>query len=285
MSSASGTRRTTILNRRAGQRARLHFWLKRLAVLGGVFVVLLVTGYYLTMSGYLGQIEGRTTRAFHDSMASNGFSVDNLLIEGRINTDRAGLKTLLDVSRGQSIFEPDLVDMKRKIEQLTWVKHVVIERHLPNTLTVRLIERRPLALWQRQNKLVVIDSEGTILTEINVEKFKNMLILVGDKAPQYAPELVAMIEVEPNLSSRVESAKWIGGRRWNLYLRNGVEVKLPEEDIGQAVRRLAEAQGEGHLMDKKVQSIDLRDPVRIIVQTEPGASSDHSAGSKIEKNI
>ena len=62
-------------------------------------------------------------------------------------------------------------------------------------------------------------------------------------------------------------------------------MKLPEEDIGQAVRRLAKAQSDAKLMDRKIESIDLRDPVRIIVQTAPGAAEDYQASYKPEKNI
>jgi cell division protein FtsQ len=70
-----------------------------------------------------------------------------------------------------------------------------------------------------------------------------------------------------------------------LYLKNGVSVKLPEDDLGQAVRRLANAQGEAGLMDRKIQSIDLRDPLRIVVQTAPGAAEEYQAAYHPQKNI
>jgi cell division protein FtsQ len=111
------------------------------------------------------------------------------------------------------------------------------------------------------------------------------MILVGEEAPTQAKDLVAMISAEDNLKIRVESAKWIGGRRWDLYLKNGVSVKLPEDDLGQAVRRLANAQGEANLMDRKIQSIDLRDPLRIVVQTAPGAVEEYQASYQPQKNI
>ena len=94
-----------------------------------------------------------------------------------------------------------------------------------------------------------------------------------------------MIQAEPALKARLESAKWIGGRRWDLYLKNGVAVRLPEDDQGQAIARLAKAQAEGGLMDRQIEAIDLRDPVRIVVQTKPGAVQEYQASYTPDKNI
>jgi len=249
-----------------------------LAALGGAYA-------YAEKSGWVAETQIRATETFHVSMQSNGFAVSRLLIDGRDNVDRDELRSILGVGRGQSVFEPDLAAMKMRLEALSWVKAAVVERHLPDTIYVRLTERQPMALWQRQNKLVVVDRDGTVLTENGLSKFKNLLIIVGNDAPKFAPDLVAMLEAEPDFEKRVESAKWIGDRRWDLFLKNGVEVRLPEEDMGQAIKRLADAQREAQLMDRNVQAIDLRDPLRIVVQTAPGTAEEYQASFKRQKNI
>lgn len=283
--SKTGTRRTAIMNRRAGQQARVAYWMKRfgLVVIAGGVVIGSLT--YATSSGYFDQMFGRMARSFHAEMAESGFKVEKIMVVGRMNADRDALKYLVDIEKGQSIFQPDLDELKDKLEHLTWVKSAVVERHLPDTIAVRLEERKPLALWQNQGKLSVIDTDGQVLSDGRLDRFKNLLILVGEDAPAHAADLVIMINAEPDLKARVESAKWIGGRRWDLFLKNGVSVKLPEDDLGQAVRRLASAQGEAKLMDKKIQSIDLRDPLRIVVQTEPGAAEEYQAAYRPQKNI
>ncbi len=273
------------MNRRAGHHAWLTFWAKRTSLIAITGVIVIGGISYASSSGYFDQVYGRIARSFHAEMVSNGFKVENVLVDGRVNTNRDALKYLVAIDKGQSIFEPDLSDLKDKLQQLTWVKSATVERHLPDTIAVRIEERQPLALWQHQGKLSVIDTEGAVLSDDNLGRFKNLLILVGDDAPQHAADLVAMITAEPDLKARVESAKWIGDRRWDLYLKNGVSVKLPEDDLGQAVRRLADAQGEAKLMDRKIESIDLRDPLRIVVQTEPGAAEEYQAAYHPQKNI
>ena len=273
------------MNRRAGQQARLSFWMKRVGVLAVTSLIVVSGASYASSSGYFDQIYGRIARSFHAQMVDSGFSVENVLVDGRVNTSRDSLRGLLAIDKGQSIFEPDLSDLKEKLEQITWVKSATVERRFPDVIAVRLEERKPLALWQNRGKLSVIDLDGQVLSDANLERFKNLLILVGDDAPHHAADLVSMISAEPDLKTRVESAKWIGDRRWDLYLKNGVSVKLPENDLGQAVRRLAAAQNEAKLMDRKIQSIDLRDPLRIVVQTEPGAAEEYQAAYHPQKNI
>lgn len=282
---APGTRRTTILNRRAGHKARIIYWSKRFGLLCGAICLIAYLCYYLVASGWVDQATGRIERSFYTASGEKGFRIDNLVIEGRANLSPAQLKAMIGVDRGEPIFSVDLDEVEQRLEQVSWVDDALVRRRLPDTLFISLKERAPLALWQRKGKLAVVDAEGVVLTESNLEKFSALPIIVGDEAPLHAPELAAMIDAEPSLKSRLESAKWIGNRRWDLYLKNGVTVRLPEDDEGQALARLSQAQKQDRLMDRAVEAIDLRDPVRIVVQTKAGAAQEYQASFTPDKNI
>jgi len=280
-----GTRRNSILNRRAGQKARMAYWLKR--GLAGLLAVSVIGGSvsYAHKSGYVQQIESRMVRSFHEKMAASGLRVNKIMVDGRINTDREALKYLVSVDKGESIFLPDIQKLQAQIGELTWVKHARVERHLPDTIAIHIEENTPIALWQHRGKLSVIDADGDIISDSNLDRFRNLMILVGEDAPVHAKDLIGMISSERELKSRVESAKWIGNRRWDIYLKNGVTVKLPEDDIGEAMRRLAKAQSEAGLMDRQIEEIDLRYAGRIVVKTEPGASEEYQAAYHPQRNI
>jgi cell division protein FtsQ len=70
----------------------------------------------------------------------------------------------------------------------------------------------------------------------------------------------------------VETATLVSGRRWDLTLKSGADVKLPEDEMGLALRKLAVSQEEEALLDKDVLVIDVRDEGRITVRTKPGAA-------------
>ena len=207
------------------------------------------------------------------------------MIDGRHYTSRAELKTALGVEKDDSIFAYDLADMQAKLSKLPWVKTAIVERRLPDTIYVKLQERQPVAIYQKDGKQALVDAEGAILTNKDFAQFKDMIVITGEAAPQNAPELIGLINAEPDLRGRIEIARWIGNRRWDIKLKNGITLRLPEEDTGLAIKRLSEAQKSEHVMDRQVEAIDLRDPVRIVIQTAPGAVDKYEASFKKEKNI
>ncbi|PZP56755.1 MAG: cell division protein FtsQ [Micavibrio aeruginosavorus] len=283
--SGSGTRRTTILKRRAGKTARLIFYAKR----AGLVIVILGAVTYgvktILNSMWFSRTEERTVTSFHDKMAGAGFKVRGLMIDGRHYTNRKELKSALGVQKDESIFIYDITEMRDKLSRLPWVKEAVVERRLPDTIYVKLNERRPVALYQKEGKLSLVDAEGVILTDKDLESFKSLIVITGENAPQNAPELMGLINAEPDLKERIEIARWIGNRRWDIRLKNGITLRLPEDDAGLAIKRLAEAQKTEQVLDRHLEAIDLRDPMRIVVQTSPGDAQKYDASFKKEKNI
>ena len=236
-------------------------------------------------SDWMRDAEIRATDSFNMKISEAGFNVQNLLIDGRVHTDRQQLQNLLGVQKNASIFAYDLAAIQERLAKISWVKSAIVERRLPDTIYVRLEERVPVALWQRNGKLSLVDSEGFVLADKNLQAFNHMLVITGDNAPSNAAELVGMIRAEPELHDRIEIARWIGNRRWDIKLKNGITLRLPEDDAGFAIKRLSEAQKNEQVLDRQVEAIDLRDPMRIVVQTAPGAVDKYEAGYKKEKNI
>lgn len=219
----------------------------------------------------------KAENATYEKLADSGFAIKNVLVEGRDHTDADVLRALLNVQKGDPIFAFDPDAAKEMIERLPWVREAHVERRLPDTIFVGLVERKALALWQDKGKIRVIDEAGQTITDKPLPEFKNLVIVVGDDAPRHAPGLISMIALEPVLKERVEAANWIGDRRWDLTLKSGAVVKLPEKDVALAFRRLVKAQKEDGLLDKRVDSIDVREAGRLIIRTKPGAVQDYKA--------
>jgi len=208
----------------------------------------------------------------------HGFVVQKVLVQGRENTDADVLRALLNVKKGDPILAFNPQETKDLIERISWVREAHVERRFPDTIFVNLTERQPLALWQNKGKIRLIDKDGVTLTDRGYEKFGNLILLVGADAPQKAHELVSMLAAEPNLKARVTAASRIGGRRWDLTFNNGVTVKLPESDMGLALRRIAAAQEADKLLDRDITSVDVREADRMTVLTRPGSVQEYKAG-------
>lgn len=194
-----------------------------------------------------------------------GLGVEDVVLEGRKNAPRADLAAAVNLKRGDPILGVDLAHVRAKLESVPWVRTAMVQRRLPNILRIVIEERRPVALWQRRQRLYLVDREGVVLPTKGLDRFRHLLVVVGKGAPRHAPELLAMLEREPGLRKRILAAVWIGSRRWDLRLKSGVDVRLPEHNPPAALARLARRHG---LLTDGVEVIDLRLPDRLIVRTK-----------------
>jgi cell division protein FtsQ len=164
----------------------------------------------------------------------------------------------LDVNLGEPILAIDIGEIKKKLEHISWVKYAVVERRLPNTLYVGIVERQPMALWQNAGAVYLIDSEGQIIEEKNLQPFSNLLIMIGEDAPLHAHDLMDIIIKDPELFSQISAISRVGGRRWNINFREKLEVKLPEHDTEKAWDYVIKLYKNNRLFNQGITSLDLR---------------------------
>lgn len=250
---------------------------RRFGLMAGAGVLAIWVGAWIYISGIPANAAAALRTQSYVITARAGFAVRDILVEGRHHSDADVLRAVLNVERGDPIFAFDPAEARDLIERISWVREAHVERRLPGTIYIGLIERTPMALWQHKGKIRVVDDEGITLTDALRRDFSDLPLIVGDDAPLHAASFLNLLAAEPDIRGRMDSATWVGNRRWDMALKNGITVKLPETDLGLALRRLARAQEEDGLMDRDITLIDLRDSTRITVRTRPGAEEEYRA--------
>ncbi len=226
----------------------------------------LAGGWWLWYSGNAARMA--STVKWHAIAASGavGLKVQNILVVGRERTSREDLTRAIGLSRGAPILAFAPPAAKARIEKLPWVLTASVERALPDTILVHVQERHPLALWQNNGRLHLIDAGGEVITTKGLDRFGNLLMVVGQDAAGHAAELILVLQSEPELMTQVKVAVRVGNRRWNVRFDNGVDVRLPEEDPADAWSRLAEYERTHQVLARDVDVLDLRLPDRLIVR-------------------
>jgi len=200
-----------------------------------------------------------------------GLTLQEVLVTGRNKTTRKDLLEALGVVRGAPMLTYDFEEAKRRIEALPWVQYVRIERQFPDTLAVHLAERQPIALWQNKGDFELIDEEGEVISNAQLEKYESLIHVVGEDAPDYVSGLLELLETQPNLKTKVIAAVRIGGRRWDLLMDGGINVRLPENGAPAALSRLVDLETQSQIFGRDVKVLDLRLPDRVIVRRAPTA--------------
>ncbi len=210
-----------------------------------------------------------------------GFSVNNILVEGRDHTDSDALLAIVNVQKGDPVFSFIPREAKQQIERIGWVKSAYVERRLPDTIYIRLVERKPAALWMNNGVLSLVDFEGNVITQEGLKKFKDLMMVQGTGAPEKIAELVAIFKKSSELGKMTDHAVLVDKRRWDLILPNNKRIKLPEKKPGKAVEHIMERHNQNQFLNKDtVVEIDARYKDRLIVRTKLGDVQDYKAGIK-----
>lgn len=203
--------------------------------------------------------------------AKAGLVVREVTLEGSRHTPPELVREALSVRAGDSTLGFSPQEARERLELIAWVESAHVERHLPGTIRVSIKEREPFAIWQRDNRFAVIDRQGRVVATENIRAFGRLPLVVGAGAERGAAAVIDLLRGAPDVEQRVEALVRVGERRWNLKLRNGAEVLLPEGHEAQAVARLAELQAGKALLDRPLLAIDMRQPDKLVLRQPPGA--------------
>ncbi len=205
-----------------------------------------------------------------------GFVVRQVDIEGASNQPRLSIYREVLEGGSDAMWLADLPAVRARLTELPWVADAEVQRRWPDRLQIRIHERKPAALWQINGRLRLIDAEGVVLPARDLADFSTLPLLVGAGAETQASDVLKLIASQPQLSGEIEAAQWIGQRRWDLRLKSGETISLPEgEAATSALMRFAEIHRATPLLGRGFVRFDLRLPDKMVVRVggEPGATA------------
>ena len=249
--------------------------MKRKKVLLGMVLFGSISAFYVfNENKYLeSQLRGKFIEVSGNISKAAGLIVQEVVVEGRSKTRKNALLQALQVSEGDNILTINIKEMKDRINKLPWVKFARIERHFPNKISLTLVERTPMARWQTNRMLKLIDDHGDVIPVVDLTSFSNLPIIIGKNAPKIAGQILRTLSNEPHLFRRVKSLTLISDRRWDVELDNQINVHLPEKNPGKAWTHLATMEQGHNIFGDQVQGIDMRLENQLIIKIEKNKSS------------
>ncbi len=203
------------------------------ALAGAVFYTIMTDG-------------GRNTRAsdpilptVETAAAAIGFGLDQVAITGQKYTSDTDIFEALDLANTRSFTTFDATAARTRIEALPWIETVELVRVYPGRLQVKVIERKPWAVWQDGKRRVLVDDTGRVLAAVKGGAGGGLLRLTGEGAAAEAPSLMAILARYPDIRRDLTEAQRVAGRRWTLKLARDMTLVLPPEREAQALAMFA----------------------------------------------
>ncbi len=195
--------------------------------------------------------------------------VQAMPVSGAQYVSQSGLKSAIALTEGDSLVGYDVAEARKRIEQLPWVYLAAVERRLPHTLAVELYEYAPIARVALTNDEWVIDKTGHRIAPTD-ERFAHLPLIQGDEAADHAAGLFALLQGFATIQQELSSAVWVGKRRWDLTLKSGITLQLPEKSAENALSTLLELNEKRELLTLSGGEVDLRLDDRVVLRIPPG---------------
>jgi cell division protein FtsQ len=256
-------------------------FLARLGILAGGALIVIMICVFAWRAGWPQREAMRVEEAGIGLTQKAHFAVRDVVVIGRGQSSKDELLDAIGVERGAPILEFDTNAAAERLAKLPWIASATVERRLPDTIAALVTERVPAARWQHDDKLFVIDTEGEVLSTARPEGFPALPLVVGAGAERESKDFLALLRTFPEVQNRTESVVRVGDRRWDIHLQPKVIVRLPEQDVADALRRLSRLITEDKILDRDVTAIDLRIPDRLIIDpATPPKLGNAKAGDK-----
>ena len=213
-----------------------------------------------------------------------GFRISEVALDGGHEVGRNEILVLAGITERSSLLFLDAARTRARLLSNPWIAEATVLKLYPDRLRIEIKERKPFAMWQRDGRVALIAADGSVLEARAPSRFAALPLVVGKGAEQAAQDFLAVVSRYPTIAQMTEASVLVAERRWNLHLKGGVEVLLPEDEAAQALQILVDLDSSKKLLSRDIVAVDLRLPDRVTVrQSEAAAAMRDQALKDAEK--
>jgi len=248
----------------------------------GLFL-LATLAYGAVVSDRIPAIVGSLKDARDAAANAAGFRIASIALSGERHVSREEILGAAGVTGTTSLLFFDVEDARDRLKANPWIADATVLKLYPDRLQIGIKEREAFALWQQAGRVSVVAGDGTVLESYVNPRLIRLPLVVGLGAAARAKEILTLLDRYPELSDQVRASVLIGERRWNLRLRNGLDIRLPETDIERALVTLASLDKDKKLLSRDIVAVDLRLSDRVTVQLSEAAAAARADALKDKK--
>jgi cell division protein FtsQ len=240
-------------------------------------------GYGAVRGGHVPELVDQFKMARDAAANAAGFRITGIALSGHKHLTREEILAIAGVSGRSSLLFIDVADARARLKTNPWIAEATVQKLYPDRLQISITEREAFALWQKEGRVGVIADDGTVLEPYVARRFTNLPLFVGAGAERAAKDFVGLLARYPDIRSQVRASVLVAERRWNLRLKNGVDVRLPEADAERALDQLTALDRDKKLLSKDVTVVDLRFDDRVTVRLSDAAAAAREEALKAKK--
>src|SRR5581483_10615080 len=239
---------------------------RRAGLAATVLLFASATGYGIVKGGHFDDFAAAVSDTRNAVANSAGFRITTVAINGRKQLSQDEVLAIGGVNGRSSLLFLDAAAVRDRLKTNPWIADATILKFYPNQLRIDIVERSAFALWQCSGKFSVIAEDGAVLEPYVARRFLGLPLVVGKGAETRARDFLALLARYPQVNAVTKAVIFVGERRWNLRTKDGLDIRLPENDVGNALAALSKLDKDERLFSRDIVAIDMRLPDRLTVQ-------------------
>jgi cell division protein FtsQ len=246
-------------------------------------VIVASLAYGVVKGGHLPALTAGMRDARDTLANAAGFRIRSIALSGNRHVNREEILAIAGITGITSLLFLDVEDARDRLKANPWIADATVLKLYPGELQIGIKERKAFALWQKDGRVSVIAHDGTVLEPYVAPQLLRLPLVVGRGAETKARDFLTLLDRHKEVRGFVQAAVLVGERRWNLRLKNGIDVQLPESDVWTALDRLDKLEQEKHLTTRDIAVIDLRLSDRVTVRLSERAAQARAEALKEKK--
>ena len=168
-------------------------------------------------AGVVGAVRGGQYQAFvaehgrlGDYIARKaGFGVSAVTISGIARLDQREVLALAGITPKNALPFFDVDAARAALLKAPLVASAGVRKLYPNRLAIDIVERGPVALWQRDGEVSIVSADGAALDELKDARLNDLPFVVGEGANKRLKEYLSLLDAAEELKDKIEAGVFV----------------------------------------------------------------------------
>ena len=190
------------------------------------------------------------------------FKISEIEVTGLKEELNYNIKKKLNFIFGENIFFINSLKIKKELNNIDYIENYKIKKYFPSKLKINIKKTKILAQAFNNNKKYYIGSNRKKIDNLEEIDNKNYPTIFGEFSVKEFIKLRNIIYDAQFDLKNITNYYYFKSKRWDIKLKNGTLIKLPRENINDAIALVKNIISKNINNQKKI--IDLRMEKQII---------------------
>ena len=123
----------------------------------------------------------------HYAANARAFTIVAVGVEGHKRLSPLHIKRVSRQTEGRNIFEVSAEDAENRLKNDPWISDAKVVRRLPSTVSIRVVEHKPVALVALE-RLYLVNDKGDLFKQVGVDDPVDLPVITGVETQRFAQD-------------------------------------------------------------------------------------------------